>query len=36
MKPLYVAIEVVPQTPKEVERGNIPTFSNETLFLNPM
>ena len=37
MKPnVYVAIEVVSQTPKQAERGNLPTFLDVTLCLTPM
>jgi hypothetical protein len=34
--PVYVAIKVVPQTTKQAERGNLPTFSYATLCLTPI
>ena len=32
--PIYVTIEVVTQTPKQVERGNLSTFHDATSCLN--
>jgi hypothetical protein len=34
--PIYVASEIVLQTPKQVESGNIPTFPDATSCLTPM
>jgi hypothetical protein len=34
--PIYVAIKAVSQTPKQEERGNLPTFPDVTSCLTPV
>jgi hypothetical protein len=34
--PIYVMIEAVSQTPKQAERGNLPTFPDVTSCLTPV